>query len=144
MMKKTIITLVITLVLAAGVLGVVRTTYAQDIDTESVETLSEDAAVPDEVPVCEPVMAEYAYEYAYEYAVQFGDQNGETQPVMTQTQTRSRLLQEGECTGECDPIQQRLNLGAGNQGQMKMQRLQLGDGTCNGDCVPQRLNGQGN
>ena len=128
MVKKTFIALIIALVLGLGVMGLVRTTHAQDIEVNEV---SEEA-------IAVPVQMTTENELAHQY----GDQNA-GEPIMTQTRTRLRELQEnGECTGECDPQQLRLhqNLGADNQPELKQQRLD--DGTCTGDGVPQRRGGR--
>ena len=136
MIKKTFIAVVIALVLGMGVFAVVSTTQAQDISTE--EASVESAETAPAAPVAEPVEMENEYEYAYQY----GEQNGATDPIMTQTRTRTQLreLQEdGECTGECDPqqLQIRQNLNTGQQAEMRQDRMNLMDGTNNGDCVPQ-------
>ena len=146
MKKKIFIAVIVALVVGLGVMGVVSTTYAQEADPQDdvvIEAAGE--------PVSQPVEMENEFEFAYQY----GNQNGED-PIMTQSQTRTRLreLQEdGECTGECDPQQIRLqqNLGAENQPEMRQQRLNdssgdgisngPGDGICTGDGVPQRRGG---
>jgi len=137
MIKKILVIAVMTLVVTAGVLGVVSTTHAQELEPVEVNETPEELAVP----VVEPEEAAFEYEYAFQY----GEQNGDNEPILTQTRTRTQLrdLQDGECTGESDPQQLRLNTGAGNQGVMKQQQLHLNDGTCDGDCVPQGQGGQG-
>jgi hypothetical protein len=135
MFKKLAIFFALALVVAIGVFSVVSTTHAQEI-----EAVEENPAVQESTDV-QVVVHEQA-EYQFEYTNQFGEGNGEGDPVMTQTRTRTRDLQDGTCDGE--PQQLRLQVGAGNQGEMKQQRLNLGDGTCSGDCVPLRQgNGQG-
>jgi hypothetical protein len=137
MSKKIMIMAIITLIVSAGILGVVGTTHAQEIETFEANKESEDLAVP----VIEPEEASYKYEYKFS----LGDQNGDNDPIMTQTRTQTQLrdLQDGECARDGEPQQLRLNLGAENQGEMNQQQLKLGDGTCNGDCVPLRKGGQG-
>ena len=131
MTKKIFMVLAMTLVVAFGVLGVVKTTYAQEIESPGV---ADEAVVT-------PIEATYEYENAY----QFGDRNGEGDPILTQTRTRSRLgeLQDGECTGDGEQQQLRLHVGEGNQGEMRQQQYKLNDGSCTGDCVQIRQNGRG-
>ena len=123
MMKKLVVAVLVALVVGLGMMGVVGKTFAQETSPE------EDVVVES---VSEPVEMEYEFEFAY----QNGNQNGED-PIMTQSQTRTRLREQqedGECTGECDPQQIRLeqHLGAENQPEMRQQRLN--DDSCNGVC----------
>jgi hypothetical protein len=122
MIKKIFVGLIITLILAIGVFGVVKTTYAQD---EVVPLAG--AAVP------EPETLEYEYGY------QNGLQNGEVDPIMTQTRTRLFEMQDGECDADCDPQQIRQQLGVNNAGVMQQERLNSGEFDCTGDCVPQQI-----
>jgi len=125
MIKKIFVGLTLTLILAIGVFGVVKTTYAQD-DVEP----QAGAAVP------EPETLEYEYGY------QNGIQNGEADSMLTQTRTRLFEMQEGECDADCDPQQLREQLGLNEAGVMQQKRLNTGEFDCTGDCVPQqsRLN----
>jgi hypothetical protein len=146
MKKKVFIILTITVLMSLGIFGLVRSTYAQDVDTteEAVDLETETEEVVESSAT--PEQAMYAYENAYGY----GQQNGED-PIMTQTQTRTQLRElqgDGECTGECtcdgDQAQLRQQVNAGGQGQGgQQQQLNLGDGTCDGTCDgnPQRMNG---
>jgi hypothetical protein len=131
MIKKTMIVLAMTLVVAVGILSVVNTTYAQELSA-SVDTLD---------PNLEPEEASYAYQNAFQY----GEGNGDHDPELTQTRTRTQLrdLQDGECTGDGEPQQLRINQGAGNQGLRRQQQKSLQDGSCNGDCVQLNQGGQG-
>jgi hypothetical protein len=131
MIKKTMIVLAMTLVVAVGILSVVNTTYAQELPA-SVNTLD---------PNLEPEEASYAYQYAFQY----GEGNGDHDPVLTQTRTRTQLrdLQDGECPGDGEPQQLRINQGAENQGLRRQQQKHLQDGSCNGDCVQLNQGGQG-
>lgn len=132
MFKKLAVFSVVTLLLALGVFGLVKTTHAQEI-----------AVV--ESPAVQVVTQEEA-SFEYQNSFQYGERNGDSEPIMTQTRTQTQLreLQDGECTGDGEQQQLRLNIGAGQQGEMRQQRLHLADGTCNGDCVPLRRGGQGN
>ncbi len=129
MIKKTFVALLIAVILGIGVLSVVNTTYAQD----TAEELAVDAYVP------QPDEAAYTYEYS----LQVGIQNGEYEPVMTQTRTRSHMGEygDGECDGE--PIQLRLQEHKSTM-QMRQENRQMQDGSCNGECTPLRMGGQGN
>ena len=123
MIKKIFAAMMITLVLAIGVFAVVKTTYAQDIVAQE----------DDDGPATDPQQETLEYEFSY----QNGECLGDGEPI--RNQTRSRELQDGECTGECDPQQLRLQEGPGAQGTMRQQRLNLGDGECTGDCDPEQL-----
>lgn len=116
MSKKIWIALGALLVLTLGVVGLVGTTYAQEVEEEP-EVLD---------AFSEPEQATIENEFAYQY----GEQNGDD-PIMTQTRTRLREDQvDGECTGDGDMLQTRQQLGA--QGAGQQQRLNQGDGTCDG------------
>jgi hypothetical protein len=131
MIKKTMIVLAMTLVVVVGILSVVNTTYARELP----------ASVDNIEPNLEPEEASYAYQYAFQY----GEGNGDHDPVLTQTRTRTQLrdLQEGECPGDGEPQQLRVNQGAENQGLRRQQQKHLQDGSCNGDCVQLNQGGQG-
>lgn len=133
MFKKIALFSALAILLAAGVFGMVNTTHAQEVEAE-------------EPPVAQ-VMAQEEASYEYEYTYQYGDGNGEVDPIMTQSRTRTqtRELQDGECVGDGEQLQIRLQQHTNeNKGEMRQQRLNVGDGTCNGDCVPLRQGGQGN
>ncbi|MDY6846772.1 MAG: hypothetical protein SVP52_06515 [Chloroflexota bacterium] len=121
MIKKTFVGLTITLILAIGVFGVVKTTYAQDDVEPQVG-----AAVP------EPETLEYEYGY------QNGIQNDDADPMLTRTRTRLFEMQEGECDADCDPQQLREQLGLSETGFMQQERLNTGEFEPTGDCVPQQ------
>jgi len=130
-MKKTFVALLIVIGLVAGVLVYVGTTYAQEVTPE--ETTEDSVSEPLEM------------QNEFEYAQQNGNQAGVDEPIMTQARTRTQLqeLQEdGECTGECDPQQIRLqqNNQVGAQGELRQQKMNLENGVNNEDCIPQ---GQG-
>jgi nitrate/TMAO reductase-like tetraheme cytochrome c subunit len=130
-MKKTFIALLIVIGLVAGVLVYVGTTYAQEVTPE--ETTEDSVSEPLEM------------QNEFEYAQQNGNQAGVDEPIMTQARTRTQLqeLQEdGECTGECDPQQIRLqqNNQVVAQGELRQQKMNLENGINNGDCIHQ---GQG-
>ena len=125
MFKKMMIALVIALVVGVGILGVVNTTYAQDDDV-TLEAVTG--------PEQETIEAEN----------EFGEMVGEA----IQNRMRSRELQDGECTGECDPQQLRLYQSAEKQAMRQAhQQQRLNDGECTGECDPQQQrlnNGAGN
>ena len=133
MIKKVFVGMTIALVLFAGIFAFAKTSFAQDETTE-VETEEIEA----------PVMEALAYENQY----QNGSNSDEVDAIMTQTRTRSReLVENGECTGECDPIQQRLQVGAGEGTGGLQQKQNLGAGNMNATGVPQGNgpnNGTGN
>lgn len=133
MIKKVFVGMTIALVLFAGIFVFAKTSFAQDEPAE-VETKEIEA------PVMEALENEYQY--------QNGPNSDEVDAIMTQTRTRSReLVENGECTGECDPIQQRLQQGAGMNAENAQQRQKLGEGECDGTCVPQGngpMSGAGN
>lgn len=132
MFKKIAVFAVITLLLSLGVFGIVKTTHAQEIAV--VESPAAQVKTQEE--------ATFEYQNTYQYGEGYGDND----PITTQTRTQTQLRehQDGECVGDGEQQQLRLNIGAGNQGEMRQQRLNQGDGTCNGDCVPLRQGGQGN
>lgn len=115
MTKKILIGMLITVLLGAGVFGLVQSTYAQSTDTPGVE---ETTPVETGAGVC---------------AI-----NGE--PVQTRTRQQLNINEgtcDGTCTGEGDPLQtrtrQQLNINEGNC-----------DGTCTGEGLPQQSRmGQG-
>lgn len=125
MFKKIMIALVIALVVGVGILGVVNTTYAQDDDVNS-EAVTE----PEQATV--------------ETENQFGEMVGEAIP----NRMRLRELQDGECTGECDPQQLRQYQSEEKQAiRQEHQQQRLENGECTGECVPQQQrlnNGVGN
>lgn len=132
MIKKIAILSALALVVAFGVFATASPTHAQEV--EAVES-----------PVVQ-VMTQEEAEFEYTYAYQYGEGNGDVDPVMTQTRTRTQLreLQDGECVGDGDPLQIRQQLHVNeNQGEMRQQRLNQGDGTCTGDCTPLRQGRQG-
>lgn len=132
MIKRMAIISALALVVAIGVLATVYPTHAQEIEAE-------------ESPALQAMVQEEA-EFEYAYAYQYGEGNGEVDPIMTQTRTRTQLreLQDGECVGDGDQLQIRQQLHTNeNRGEMRQQRLNQGDGTCTGDCVPLRQGGQG-
>lgn len=132
MIKKIAILSALALVLTVGVLGTVTPTHAQEIDAE-------------ESPVVQVVSQEEAA-FEYEYAYQYGQGNEEVDPIMTQTRTRSQLreLQDGECIGDGEQLQIRQQLHRDeNKAEMRQQRLNYADGTCDGECTPVRQGGQG-
>lgn len=133
MIKKIAILSALALVLTIGVLGTVNTTHAQEIEA-------------DESPVVRVTVQEQAA-FEYQYAYQIGDGNEDVDPIMTQSRTRTQMgeLQDGECVGDGDQLQIRQQLHVNeHKAEMRQQRLNLADGTCNGDCVPVRRGGQGN
>ena len=133
MIKRIAIFTALALIVTIGVFATVNTTHAQEVEVE-------------ESPVAQVMVQEEA-EYEYTYAYQYGEGNGDVDPIMTQTRTRSQLreLQDGECVGDGDQLQIRQQLHINeNQGEMRQQRLNQGDGTCTGDCVPLRQGRQGN
>jgi hypothetical protein len=133
MIKKIFVGTTIALVLFAGIFVFAKTSFAQDETTE-VETEELEA------PVMEALENEYQY--------QNGPNSDEVDAIMTQTRTRSReLVVDGECTGECDPIQQRLQDGAGEGSGGPQQKQNLGVDKWNATGVPQGSgpnNGAGN
>lgn len=133
MIKKLVLFSALALVVAFGVFATANPTHAQEVE------VAESPAVQ--------VMAQEEAEFEYAYAYQYGDGNGDVDPIMTQTRTRTQLreLQDGECVGDGDQqqIRQQLHVNE-NQGEMRQQRLNQGDGTCNGDCTPLRQGRQGN
>jgi hypothetical protein len=132
MFKKSVILSALALVLTIGVFGTINTTHAQDIvmaDSPDVQVnVPADAQV--EVQLIE----------------QSGDEGEEIEPLLNQTRTQSRLhvLPDGECVGDGEQLQirQQLHVNEANS-EMRQQRLNLGDGTCNQDCLPLRQGGQG-
>lgn len=133
MSKKIVILSALVLVLFIGVFGIVNTTHAQEVEVE-------------ESPVMQ-VMAQEEAAFENQYTYQYGEGNGETDPILTQTRTRTQLreLQDGECVGDGDQLQIRQQLHVNeNKAEMRQQRLNLTDGTCDGDCVPVRRGRQGN
>lgn len=132
MIKKIIFLSAIALVLAMGVFGTVSTTHAQDAEVE-------------ETPVVQVVALEPA-SLAYEVTFQEGDSVDDADVLMAQTRTRTQLQehQDGECLGDGDQLQIRQQLHTHeNAGMMGQARLRQGDGTCDGDCIPLRMGGQG-
>lgn len=133
MIKKVFVGMTIALVLFAGIFAFAKTSFAQDETTE-VETEEIEA----------PIMEALEYENQY----QNSPNSDHVDAIMTQTRARKQLLVEnGECTGECDPIQQRLQEGAGMNADKAQQRQNLGAGECDGTCVPQGngpMSGAGN
>jgi hypothetical protein len=110
MIKKIFVGATIALVLFAGVFAFAKTSFAQD---DATDVVAEEV----ETPAMEAL--------EYENQNQNSPNSDDADAIMTQTRTRSReLVVDGECTGECDPIQQRLQ-----------------DGECTGECDPiqQRL-----
>lgn len=131
MIKKFVLLSALALVVVFGVFATVNPTHAQEIETE-------------ESPVAQVMVQEAAeLEYAYEY--QYGEGNPEVDPIQTQTRTQLREHMDGECVGDGDQLQIRQQLHTNEtQGVMRQQRLNMGDGTCTGDCTTLRQGGQGN
>ncbi len=133
MIKKITLLSALALVLAMGVFGTVSTTHAQDVEVEE----------PPEIQVVAQEQASLEYEYTYQY----GEGEGTADAIMIQSRTRTHLheYQDGECLGDGDQLQIRQQLHTHeNAGMMGQGRLRQGDGTCDGDCVPLRMGGQGN
>jgi len=143
MIKKVFVGMTIALVLFAGIFVFAKTSFAQDepaeVETEEIET-----------PMMEALQNEYQY--------QNGLSSDEVDAIMTQTRTRAQelvendectgecagecdpiqqRLQEGDCTGDCDPIQQRLHDGSGVGSGGPQQKSNLGAGNMNSTGVPQ-------
>jgi len=133
MIKKIFVGATIALVLFAGVFVFAKTSFAQDdtteLENEELET---------------PAMEALEYENQYQNSPNSDDADA----IMTQTRTRTReLVVDGECMGECDPIQQRLQDGAGEGSGGPQQKQNLGVDKWNATGVPQGSgpnNGAGN
>ena len=125
MIKKIFVGTLIALVLVVGVLGYVNSAQAQEMGPQGETT--------------EPIAVQEQETLALEYEHQNGDQLGDGEPI--RTQTRLRELEEGECTGDCEPQQLRLQEGDGDQGVMQQQQQQLGE--CTGECDPQQMRQNG-
>jgi hypothetical protein len=128
MMKKAFVGLTLAIILAVGVFGLVKTTYAQDA-TDDPEMIVEDVTTPD------PQTLEYEYMY------QSGAVNGEVDDLQTQTRTRLFEIQEGECDADCDPQQLREQIGSGVSGYGGMRQSNMSaSGVCDGTGM---IGGQG-
>jgi hypothetical protein len=132
MFKKSVILSALALVLTIGVFGTINTTHAQDIVMADSPDVQVNAPADAQVEV--------------QLIEQSGDDGEEIEPLLTQTRTQSRLhvLPDGECVGDGEQLQirQQLHVNEANS-EMRQQRLNLGDGTCNQDCLPLRQGGQG-
>jgi|GEM_PF-3609864 len=132
MFKKSVILSALVLVLTIGVFGAANTTHAQDI------VMADSTDVQVNVPADAQVEVQLLE--------QSGDEGEEIEPLLNQTRTQSRLhvLPDGECVGDGEQLQirQQLHINEANP-EMRQQRLNLGDGTCNQDCLPLRQGGQG-
>jgi hypothetical protein len=101
MIKKIFVALVITVVLGAGVFGLVKSTFAQNVDTDEVETTAE------------PVLQGEEFEYQYQNGECTGECTGDGD--QTQTQLRQQLhLNDGTCDGTCTGDQLQTRLGGQN------------------------------
>ena len=133
MIKKIFVGATIALVLFAGVFAFAKTSFAQD---DATDVVAEEV----ETPAMEAL--------EYENQNQNSPNSDDADAIMTQNRTRSReLVVDGECTGECDPIQQRLQEGAGVGSGGLQQKQNLGAGNMDGTGVPQGSgpnNGAGN
>ena len=118
MMKKAFAGVLIALGLIIGVMGIVRSVSAQ-------ETVPQGEAT-DSIAVQEQETLEFKDEF----------QNGD--PV--RDRTRLQAMEEGACSGACEPQQLRLREGEDGKGTMQ-QKQQLTE--CTGACDPQKIRQNG-
>ena len=121
MMKKAFAGVLIALGLIIGVMGIVRSVSAQ-------ETVPQGEAT-DSIAVQEQETLELGDEF----------QNGD--PI--RDRTRLQALEEGVCSGACEPQQLRLHEGEDGKGTMQQKQLQHQLNECMGECDPQKIRQHG-
>lgn len=131
MIKKLSILLVLAIGFGFAAFGIVNPTHAQEAESPEMDTATG------------PEREELAYQFAYSF--QLGDQLRGQEPVSNHHQTRTRTqlgeFQGDECPGEGERQQLQIQLGE-NLNEMRQTRLQLKDGSCNGQCQLLNLSGQ--